>query len=84
MKIEILGVGCKNCDRLYGNALEAVKKAELEKSVSVAKVEDIDRFMKLGVMTTPALVIDDKVVSVGRVLNAKEILKKIEEVRSAK
>ena len=82
MKIEILGVGCKNCDRLYKNTQEALKKAGLEDAAAVVKVEDIDRFMKLGVMTTPALVIDDKVVSVGRVLNVKEILKKIEDVRS--
>ena len=79
MKIEILGVGCKNCEKLYKHAQEAVKSAGLGEEATVAKVEDIDKFMKLGVMTTPALVIDDRVVSVGRVLNVKQIKEKIEE-----
>ena len=79
MKIEILGVGCKNCERLYRHALEAVKTAGLEEAASVTKIENIDQFMKYGVMTTPALVIDGKVVSVGKVLKVKEIERKIEE-----
>ena len=82
MKIEILGVGCKNCERLYKHALEAVKTAGLEETASVTKIENIDQFMKYGVMTTPALVIDGKVVSVGKVLKVKEIKKKIEELNA--
>jgi small redox-active disulfide protein 2 len=84
MKIEILGVGCKNCEKLYKHALEAAKSAGVGEEAPVTKIEDIDRFMKLGVMTTPALVIDDKVVSVGRVLNVRQIQEKIEEVQRAK
>ena len=77
MKIEILGVGCPNCDALYENTLKAVELTSASEDVSITKVGDIDTFMKMGVFTTPALVIDDKVVSVGRVLEVGEILEKI-------
>jgi len=79
MKIEILGVGCANCDTLYQNTLAAVKSAGLGEEASVSKVDNIDTFMKMGVFTTPALVIDGKVVSVGRVLGVEEILEKLKE-----
>lgn len=82
MKIEILGVGCKNCERLYKHALDAVKTAGLGETASVIKIENIDQFMKYGVMTTPALVIDGKVVSVGKVLKMKEIKRMIEEINA--
>ena len=77
MKIEILGVGCPNCDALYENTLEAVKSAGIESEVSVSKIGDIDTFMKMGVFTTPALAINDEVVSVGRVLEVEEIVERI-------
>ena len=73
MKIEILGMGCSKCKMLYEN----VKKAVEEKGVQaeIAKVEDIDKITEYGVMMTPALVINGKVKSTGRVLSADEIAK---------
>lgn len=71
MKIKVLGTGCPKCQTLYAEAEKAVAltgvTAELEK---VEKLEDI---MKYGVMVTPALVIDEKIKSSGRIPRSAEI-----------
>jgi small redox-active disulfide protein 2 len=72
MKIEILGMGCANCNKLYQNALEAVKMSG--KEVEVAKVEDIKKIMSYGVLSTPALVVDGVVKIAGRVPKTEQIL----------
>ncbi len=71
MKIEILGMGCSNCNKLYENALEAVRQSG--KEVEVLKVEDLQTIMDYGVMSTPALVIDGVVKVKGKVPKVKEI-----------
>jgi small redox-active disulfide protein 2 len=71
MKIEILGMGCSNCNKLYQNVLEAVKRSG--KEVEVTKVEDIKAIMGYGVMSTPALVIDGVVKVAGKVPKAEQI-----------
>ena len=71
MKIEILGTGCPKCKMLYENAKKAVEEKGIQ--VELIKVEDIDKIINYGVMVTPALVIDGKVKSSGRVLLAEEI-----------
>jgi len=71
MKIEILGMGCSNCNKLYQNALEAVKQSG--KDVEVIKVEDIQKIMAYGVMSTPALVVDGVVKAKGKVSKVDEI-----------
>jgi len=71
MKIEILGMGCSNCNRLYQNALEAVRQSG--KEVEVVKVEDIQKIMAYGVMSTPALVVDGVVRTKGKVSKVEEI-----------
>ena len=71
MKIEVLGMGCANCNKLYQNALEAVKQSS--KEVQVTKVEDIQKIMSYGVMSTPALVVDGVVKVAGRVSKVNEI-----------
>jgi small redox-active disulfide protein 2 len=73
MKIEILGSGCSNCMKLAKNAEEAVKAAGVD--CEVEKVTDFGRIMGYGVMSTPALVIDGVVKSVGRMLTVDEIKK---------
>jgi small redox-active disulfide protein 2 len=75
MKIEILGSGCSNCVKLAKNAEEAVKAAGVE--CEVEKVTDFGRIMGYGVMSTPALVIDGKVKSVGKMLSVDDIKKMI-------
>jgi small redox-active disulfide protein 2 len=71
MKIEILGMGCSNCNKLYQNTLEAVKQSG--KEVEVVKVEDIQKIMTYGVMSTPALVVDGVVKAKGKVPKVEEI-----------
>ena len=73
MNIKIIGAGCEDCNKLYANAWSALvrsgKDAELE------RVEDLIEMVKLGVMTTPAVMIDGKLVISGRVAGEDEILK---------
>jgi len=76
MKIQVLGTGCAKCKQLTANAEKAV--AELGIGAVVEKVEDIREIMKFSVMTTPALVVDGKVRSAGKVLTpeaVKELLR---------
>ena len=71
MKIEVLGMGCASCNKLYQNALEAVKQSG--KEVQVVKVEDIQKIMGYGVLSTPALVIDGVVKTAGKLPKAEKI-----------
>jgi len=71
MKIEVLGMGCTNCNKLYQNAVEAVRLSG--KEAEVVKVEDIQKIMSYGVMSTPALVIDGVVKVKGKVPKVEEI-----------
>ena len=73
MKIEILGTGCPKCKKLFQNAKEAIRNLNL--SAEVVKVEDIQKIMDAGVMMTPAIVVDSKVKSAGKVLSVDEIKK---------
>ncbi len=71
MTIEILGTGCPKCKQLEKNVLAALAKSG--KFAEVKKVEDLQKIMEYGVMSTPGLVIDGKVVSVGKLLTPDEI-----------
>ena len=73
MKIKILGTGCPNCKVLEANTKKALD--EMKKKASVEKVTDMVKIIEYGVMSTPALVVDGKVVSSGRVLSPEEIKK---------
>ncbi len=75
MNIKILGSGCAKCKKLYNNVEEALKESGL--AATLEKVEDINKIIDYGVMMTPALVIDEKVKSVGKVLNPQDIIKLI-------
>lgn len=71
MKIEVLGPGCSKCKTLEKLTKEVVSETGIE--AEVEKVDDIMRIMSYGVMTTPALVIDQKVVAKGRIPSKSEI-----------
>ena len=73
MKIEVLGTGCTKCRTLEKLTKEAI--AETGVNADVEKVEDILKIMSYGVMSTPALVIDQKVAVSGRVPSKEEIRK---------
>jgi small redox-active disulfide protein 2 len=79
MKIEVLGPGCQRCEELYANTQAAVSSLGASGSIEVKKVKDPQHFMKMGVFVTPALVIDGRVLSVGKLLGVKEIMEVIKE-----
>lgn len=72
MIIKILGSGCKNCVALKENTETALKETGID--AEVVKVENMKDIVSYGVMQTPALVIDEKVVSYGKVLKPKDIV----------
>ncbi len=69
--IEVLGSGCPNCKRVEANAREAITMAGVE--AEIVKVTDYQQIAAHGVMSTPGLVIDGKVVSAGRIPSAGDI-----------
>ena len=71
MIIKILGSGCKKCVTLTDNTQAAL--GDLGLTAEVVKVTDFAAIAAHGVMSTPALVIDDKVVPVGKVLSSAEV-----------
>ena len=71
MKIEILGTGCAKCNLLEQTTRVAADKLGL--AYDIAHVNDIQEFAKRGVMYTPALVVDGRVVVAGRVPSEAEI-----------
>lgn len=73
MKIQILGTGCPKCKKLAENAEAAAKALGLE--YTIEKVTDINRIMGFGIMTTPGLAVDGKVMVAGKVPSVDEIKK---------
>jgi small redox-active disulfide protein 2 len=71
MEIKVLGVGCPKCKALEKAVINSL--AELDIAADVSKVEDITKMMEYGIMHTPALVVNGKVVLSGRVPNDKEL-----------
>lgn len=71
MNIKVLGTGCANCKNLEKATYNAV--AELGIEASIEKVEDITKIMAYGIMRTPGLVIDEKVVLSGRIPGMPEL-----------
>lgn len=73
MNIKVLGGGCKSCEALLEAAKEAVNSKGIDAEVEY--ITDMEKIMGYGIMSMPALMIDDKVVSTGKVLRAKDIEK---------
>ena len=71
--IKILGAGCKSCHDQYENATTAVKAMGL--SVEVEYITDMEKVMAYGVMSMPAIVVNEQVVSMGKVLKAADVEK---------
>ncbi len=77
--IKVLGSGCTKCSQLEAAAKEAL--AELDLDTTIDHVTDFTQIAAYGVMSTPALVVDGKVVSYGKVLKKDEIIKILQKVR---
>ena len=73
MKIKVLGSGCASCHKLYEETLKAVEN--MKKNYEVEYISDMKVMLGYGIMTPPAIVIDEKVVSQGKSLKAKDIEK---------
>ena len=71
--IKVLGAGCKSCHQQYENVKAAV--AALGLSVEVEYITDMERIMEYGVMSMPAIVVNEKVVSAGKVLKTADVEK---------
>lgn len=71
--IKVLGAGCKSCHEQYENATAAVKALGLP--VEVEYITDMEKVMGYGVMSMPAIVVNEKVVSMGKVLKAADVEK---------
>ena len=71
MDIKVLGTGCAKCKKLEQLTRTAVSELGIE--ATIEKVEDIYKIMQFGVMNTPALVVDGKVVMSGRLPGDKEL-----------
>lgn len=75
--LKILGTGCAKCKTLENVTTEVVKEYNLD--ADILKVEDIIKIMSYGIMSTPALVVNEKVVFSGRVPSKSEIKSYIEK-----
>lgn len=77
-KIKVLGAGCKSCHEQYENVKKAVTSMNL--AADVEYITDMEKVMSYGVMSMPAIVVNEKVVTMGKVLKAdqvEELLKKL-------
>ena len=71
--IKVLGAGCKSCHEQYENVKEAVKAMGL--SADVEYITDMQKVTEYGVMSMPAIVVNEQVVSMGKVLKAADVKK---------
>lgn len=76
MTVKVLGPGCANCKKLHESAMEAIK--ELNSNIDLEYITDIEKMVSYGIMASPALVINEKVVSQGRLLKKEDIIKLIQ------
>jgi small redox-active disulfide protein 2 len=72
INIKILGSGCPSCQLLESQTKKAVQELGL-KNIQIEHVYEIDKIIGYGVMSTPAIVIDERVKAAGRIPNIEEI-----------
>jgi len=77
--VKVLGSGCAKCNQLEKATVEALQ--ELNMDTTIEHVKDYAKIAMYGVMSTPALVVDEKVVSYGKVLTKDEVVKILKELR---
>ena len=77
IEIKVLGPGCANCKRLEQIARKAIDKLAVE--ANLVKVTDYQQIVDLGVMSTPGLIVNDKMVSSGRIPSEDEVTAWVKE-----
>lgn len=75
MNVKVLGTGCSNCKKLYEVTKQAV--SELDCKIELEYITDIEKIVSYGVMSTPALVIEEKVICQGKIISKDEVKKLI-------
>lgn len=70
--IKVLGAGCKSCHEQYENCKAAVK--ELGMALEVEYITDMEKVMGYGIMSMPGIVVNEKVVSMGKVLKTADVI----------
>ena len=75
-KVQILGTGCAKCQKLMENAKQAAQALGI--AIDLEKVSDMAEIMKFGILSTPGLVIDGKLVASGKLLKPEEIAAHLE------
>ena len=78
-RIKVLATGCSHCSAMRENVIKAVAQMGLPEG-SLECISDYNRIAQLGVMTTPSLIVDGKLVSAGQVLKVESIIALINEV----
>ena len=76
--VKVLGAGCKSCHDQYEYAKEAVKNLGL--AIEVEYITDMQKVMEYGVMSMPAIVVNEKVVSMGKVLKTDDVEKLLKKL----
>ena len=69
--IKVLGAGCKSCHEMYENTKQAVNNIGL--NIEVEYITDMEKVMSYGVMSMPAIVVNEQVISMGKVLKASQV-----------
>ncbi|MFN4197156.1 MAG: thioredoxin family protein [Caldimicrobium sp.] len=77
-EIKVLGPGCPRCELLYENVVKALDELGME--AQITKIKDFVQIASHGVLTTPGLIIDGKLVSQGKVLSVEEIKEHLQKV----
>lgn len=76
LTIKVYGSGCKGCKTLHQNVIDAL--AEMNIAADVQYITDMQKIMETGVMSLPALAVNEKIVSSGKVLSVAEVRKFLE------
>ena len=77
LTVKVYGSGCKGCKTLHQNVIDALEEMNL--AADVQYITDMQKIMETGVMSLPALAVNDKIVSFGKVLSVADVKKFLEE-----
>lgn len=77
MKIQVIGTGCPKCTKLYESTKKAIESMGIE--AEIEKVEDLMEIVRLGVMTSPSIMLDGKLVISGQVVPEAKIIEIIQK-----
>jgi small redox-active disulfide protein 2 len=78
IKVEVLGTGCKKCQQLEANAKEAIAKLGIE--AEVTHITDVIEIAQRGVMSTPALALNNTVISQGQIISPTQIQQRLQQL----